>query len=480
MSDEPAPARLLLIALDAVPPSLLEECLGDGSLPNLRSLREEGRWGTVTSDAELFPGSVWPTFFTRSDVSNHGVYHLIQWDAPSRKLRPPGHPWFEVTPFWHRLAASGIRVITLDVPFSDTRRQTPNATEVIGWGMHEGMWAASYPRELLAEVNRRHGRSAQMREGPGDRPDAEIVPDLPGLLADVGRRAAIIEDLAGRFDWRLFLAVFSETHRTAHWFWSERGTDVPQGGVRQMLQAFDKVLPRLRRVLRPQDQLAVFSAHGMGPAEDVDRIGEAALLYLRPPSSPRTGARLDPVYILRHALPMRAVRGIARALPQAVYNWVYYHLQNTRREWSRQEWVIHPLDHLVYLYANLSEGNSGPEAVEAQLAWLRAQFEGMTTLEGQPVVERLFQPGLAYSGPRLHLLPDLVVDPVRRPIGPELVMADGIRRRAPRHNSRDGEHLGGGFYIQVGPGITAGSAGATVPGEELARFLCRAAGLALE
>jgi len=407
-----------------------------------------------------------------SDVSHHGNYHIYQWDAASKRLRAPGAGWCEVTPFWHRLAARGLPAIALDVPFSDTRKQVANVVEVIGWGMHEGMWRTSRPAGLMHELNRRHGPASQPREGPGVRPESDILPELDGLVGDVERRVAVIEDLASRFDWRLMLAVFSETHRTGHWFWSERGTGIPRGGLKRVLEAFDAVLPRLRRLLRPEDHLAVFSVHGMAATYDADRVGEAALLYLDP-SLQGLARKLDPVWLLRHTLPMGLVRYIARKLPQASYNWALFHLQNAGRDWSRLPSIINPLDNLVYVNANLE----GAEAKEAHLAWLRSQLEGMTTADGRPVAESFFEPAQTYKGARLALLPDLVVKPAQGPLGPDFIMADGARRSAPRRNSRDGEHVSDAFYVQVGPGIAAHSVGPEVRAEQLARFLCEPAGL---
>jgi len=476
--DETLPPRLLLIALDSLPPLLLQECLDAGMLPNLSRLREEGRFGVATSTAGAFPAAVWPTFFTRSDVSVHGHHHLMQWDETSGRLRPPGKGWCEVVPFWQALAAAGSPVITFDVPFSDTGRSAPNVTAVIGWGMHEGVWHTSHPKGLLGDLERRHGRAAQPREGPGERPDTEITRELDFLVADVGRRANIIEDLATRFDWRLFLVAFSETHRAGHWFWGERGTGFSQGGVKAVLRAFDRVLPRLRRLLRPQDHLVVFSVHGMAAAHDIDRFGQGSVRYIsRTPSAATT--RRDPVLLIRRALPESVVRSIARRLPQVLYNWAFYRLQNNRRDWKREQWVLTALDHLVYVYANRGRQARMPRLEGERRAAIIAEFEAVTTADGQPAMGGLFRPADVYKGPRVHLLPDFIVSPVRRQLGPDFVLADGTKRRFPRNSSRDGEHVSDGFYIQVGPGISRGEAAEDVPGERLAEIFLRPAGLAV-
>jgi hypothetical protein len=235
--------------MDAMPRRLLERWCSDGSLPNLAALRGEGRYGGTSSLADVFPGSVWPSFFTRSHIADHGVYNLMQWDPQTLALRPPGEDWCPIEPFWRRLARTGIPVASLDAPFSNSGRDTANAVEVVGWSMHEGVWRQSHPSSVLKELRRRHRRPAQMREGPGERPVHEIVRELPGVLSDIPLRVSVIEDMARRYPWRVFVAVFSELHRAGHWFFSERGTGEEHGGLRRAAVAFDAVLPRVRALV---------------------------------------------------------------------------------------------------------------------------------------------------------------------------------------------------------------------------------------
>jgi len=477
MNPESQQPRLLLIGLDSIPLPLLDECCAQGLLPNLSRFRREGRTGLVTSDATTFPGSVWQTFFTMSDVSYHADYHLLYWDANRKRLRAPGRDKRQITPFWHRLARDGVPVIAFDVPYSDTGRAPTGSIEVYDWAVHGATWSASYPNGLLRGLTRRHGASERRREPPEECPDDAIVGELPGLVRDVARRSAIIEDLAQSFEWRLLVTVYSETHRAGHWFWGERGTGVPQGGVRRVLQAFDERLPQLRALLRPQDQIAVFSAHGMGPGFDMDRLVEAAVGYLTKAHGGAARRLPDPVKVLRDNLPPGLVRLITRTLPQGLYNWAYPHLQNTRCDWRRQPWIINPLDSIVYVHANQRPWDGDAAEFSEGLDALASEFRGIKTFSGEDAVEAVIRPAEVYGGPRLALLPDLVVLPARRPLGPELILADGSRRRVRRHSSRDGEHLPEGFYIQVGRGISAGSRGRTVPGEELASLLCEPAGL---
>src|SRR5207245_2397203 len=79
-------ARVMMIGLDAASLDFIDE--SRASLPNLRRLLDMGVSQRLWSrSGELFPASVWPTFYTATQPGRHGVYHPLQWDHESMSLR---------------------------------------------------------------------------------------------------------------------------------------------------------------------------------------------------------------------------------------------------------------------------------------------------------------------------------------------------------------------------------------------------------
>jgi len=70
----PQASRVLLIGLDAAEPRLVERWMTDGSLPNLRRLRDSGSYGRLASTADWISASPWPTFYTGTSPGDHGYY----------------------------------------------------------------------------------------------------------------------------------------------------------------------------------------------------------------------------------------------------------------------------------------------------------------------------------------------------------------------------------------------------------------------
>lgn len=479
---EGAAPRALLLALDAVPPELIERWCKDGSLPNIERLRRSGRYGRVTSDAGLFPVSVWPTFHTGTGAGQHGIYHGVQWDPDRMRIRTVGfRGWGEVRPFWQLHADAGVPVLAFDVPFSIyTGPGSGTATEVLGWGADAQIWAYSRPLGLLSELNRRFGKSSQKRDVLGLKPQGWLAKELTNLRDDVARRGRIIEHLLSRFDWRIGVAAFSEVHKAGHWYWGSRVTEESHGGLKLVLQDVDREVGRLHHLLQPADHLAVFSIHGMGPIGDTDRFSEAIWRYLEPAHVGTPRRTLDPIHALRALMPTEVLRDLSGRLPKSVYIRAHQHYLNAGRNWSRYKTVsLHP-ELNYYLRANVRgrerDGRLSEDEAERHIEWLVEELRGLKAHDGGQIFEEVVRVGPEHQGPGRRLLPDIVGRPVRREIGESILARDGTSISAPRLFEQDGHHLPDGFYIQVGPGIASGE-GPTTDGAALAAFLLAPTGL---
>jgi predicted AlkP superfamily phosphohydrolase/phosphomutase len=472
---------LLLIGMDAFPPALLDRWCASGDLPNIAALIREGRYGRVDSVGRHFPGAVWATFSSASLPSVHGIHHFMQWDPDRMTYRRPAPDWCGYTPFWRRPIGDQPPAISFDLPFAFPGT-TPGVVEVHGWGMHDELAPPfSEPHHLLAEIRRRHGRSALRPDVLGPRPVAALQRDLEGIVDSVNRRFAIIEDLARRFPWRLFLAPFAETHRAGHWYWTERSTGVAQEGIKRVAAAIDRGLPRLRALLGPDDQFALFSLHGMGEFYDLERFSEPLLDALEPSRAAAPSRAFDPVRLLNGLLPGGLRRTVSAAFSTALRDRLFGHTLAAGVDWSKARFIALPPDCCVYLRLNLEgrerEGSVSPADAVSLLEATAARLRELRDPEGQPVLSEVsLTASLVGEGPRSQLLPDLVLRADRH-VADRLHFPDGAEVRAPWRGWRDGDHRPEGFYIQVGPAVPAGSAGPPVPEEALGSYLGAPAGL---
>ncbi len=180
--------RLLLIALDAADPVLIERWIGDASLPNLAALSRAGVSGRLDSSARYLAGSPWPTFYTSQPPSAHGLYHDFQWRHENMAFSAPGRDWLSASPFWRHLGGD-VPVIAYDVPMN-LGIEPFNGLEVSGWAAHDKLaLPASHPADLLREIKRRFGEWHIGPEQYGPPPVAELL-ELRDGLVDGTRRSA--------------------------------------------------------------------------------------------------------------------------------------------------------------------------------------------------------------------------------------------------------------------------------------------------
>ena len=133
--------RLVMIGLDAAEPRLIEQWMADGSLPNIKRLRDRGSYGRLASSADWLAGSPWPTFYSGVLPDEHGFYHNLGWHPDRMKAVRPTPDDLPLTPFWRDLSRLGSRVIAVDVPMTyahsrSTGLRSPAGHRTTGWCLH--------------------------------------------------------------------------------------------------------------------------------------------------------------------------------------------------------------------------------------------------------------------------------------------------------------------------------------------------------
>jgi predicted AlkP superfamily phosphohydrolase/phosphomutase len=103
--------RVLVIVLDAASPDLIEKWTDDGSLPNLKKLRERGAYGRLESAAELLADAPPYAFYSGRNPAATGLHFYSMWHKETMKARAPGKDWLPYQPFWRAFKENGPRAI---------------------------------------------------------------------------------------------------------------------------------------------------------------------------------------------------------------------------------------------------------------------------------------------------------------------------------------------------------------------------------
>ena len=262
-------SRVLMIALDAAEPRLVEQWMAEGTLPTLKHLYSKGAYGRLKSSADWLAGSPWPTFYTGTMPSEHGLYHYLQW----RTLARPAPGWIAPIPFWRSLDKMGSRVISLDVPM--TLPADPfEGIEISGWATHDRLAPpASQPPEIIDWINQEFGPPILSDELFELQPVAALLRSCNEIIQTTHHVAKVAEVLMRKEDWDLFIVGFGAPHRGGHRLWDLSGTlgepkpnEVEDfaSALREIYVACDTAVGRLLDTAGDDANIIVFSLHGMG------------------------------------------------------------------------------------------------------------------------------------------------------------------------------------------------------------------------
>lgn len=468
--------RVVMIGLDAMDLDLVEASL-DG-LPHLRSLFAEGTAFRLRSPAEHLTSAVWPTFATGLPPGHHGIYYPMQWDPGSMRLRRVDASWLDAKPFWHDLDAEGVRATVLDVPF---RLPSPLArgTELTNWGSQERLGPTWSNRDGLARaVRRRFGKHPMGAEIPVVPTRAQLRALQRDLVEGAALKAALARHLMRETDWDLFVTVFAEPHRAGHSLWPLPGHDggaVPQDALAVVYRAVDAAVGEiLEGVDRSRTDVVVFSVHGMGPGFTQEHFVQPVLSRIDALArgcgadfGTETAANGSAVRTLRALVPGQAQQLLARALPEAVRDWIVERSFLGGLDFAQTLGFALPCSGESYVRQNLAgrerDGRHAADSNEQRnfRELLRRELEELREVPGgAPVVREVIDTDAVYPGPNRHLLPDAVILWDRCPPATQ-VEGPGIGRLSGRLTTgRTGDHRPEGFAVLTGPsqgrdGITA-------------------------
>lgn len=415
-----------MIGMDAAELSFIQQHLL--SLPTLRRVLEAGTLYRLESTAGVFPGSVWPTFYSGMPPGEHGVYHHLQWDSDAMQLRRVTEDWLYVEPFWYELERHGFHVAAIDVPMSFPSRLVRGA-EIINWGSHDELGPfGAHPGQLAAKIRLKFGRHPMGSEIPVRKRSGQLEKIRQKLVAGAMAKSALSRWILAQAEWDFYLTVFGETHRGGHLLWPEGGMDcsTPSDGLLEVYQAVDRGIGKLLEALSDDETtLIVFALHGMGRNDSqehfmprvMDRVN-ARFLGDRDGKGDRRprGGQRGAMRLLREHLPAGLQNAVARAVPVALRDMVVSRQISEGHDWGRTPGIALLADLNGYLRWNLQgrerrgmlEGDG--EAVERYIAWVRQCLMGLRAPEvGAALVRDVLLSRDHFPGSRLELLPDAVV-----------------------------------------------------------------------
>ena len=511
-----APTRLLVLGIDAASPDLLDAWTQDGTLPNLRALAARGVMGRTRGIEGFHIGATWPSLYTGTDPSRHGVNYLVQLVPGTYQLeRSATGEFVRGEPFWRTLSDAGRRVAVLDVPLS--RLETGlNGVHVVEWGGHDSVYGfQSAPATFGAHLAARYG--THPLGGACD--DIRRTPDGYGAFLDrlergVTTKLAWTKELMARGGWDLVMQVFTESHCAGHQCWHLHDTGHPAHDpaiaaalgdpLRRIYRSIDVAVGELVAAAGENTPVIVFSAHGMAHWYGAQFLLTEMLVRLG------VTVPLPPVPAPRSTPAWRAARRAWRVIPPSVRGPIRA-AYSRRLDRPPDDPPVLPVDAARSLCFPLNNGlavggirlnlvGREPQGRLAPGAEAEAFVERLTSdlssfideRTGRAIVRRVLRTAELYQGPMLDRLPDLLVEwSDEVPTGSTCIAggrAAVVRVRSPgvgiiegaNEYPRTGEHRPGGWFVGAVPGVAARALGREVSLMDLAPTFTRLLGVELE
>jgi predicted AlkP superfamily phosphohydrolase/phosphomutase len=203
-----------VIGLDGVGADLIIALTDAGIMPRMAALRRHGTLGRMTSTIPTVSNVSWTSVVTGVNPGRHGIFGFTDVRRDTYTLTFPNHRHVRAPALWDALGARGMRSVVLNVP------GTYPARDIAGV-MVSGFVAVSLERAVRPASALEVLRGADYRIDV-DYVDADRRPEafFADLFVTLAARRRVFRHFLTAEDAACFFAVFTETDRLHHYFWS--------------------------------------------------------------------------------------------------------------------------------------------------------------------------------------------------------------------------------------------------------------------
>lgn len=249
--------RLVVMGLDEVPFSLLQEAFAKGRMSEFAQLSREGGFVGMNSVIPTISSVAWATFMTGVNPAKHNIYGFVDLDKDMRRTIPTSSN-LKAKTLWQRLNEQGKRTIVINVPVTYPPKPV-NGILVSGF-LSPSLDRACYPSAIS------HRLSAM---GCVIDPDPwKAKDDKEGFLEDCFKALRTRKEVALEFirkeDWDFFMLHVMETDRVNHFYWD--GYENEGSPYHQRFWEFygevDRTIAEVHATLPKGTEILILSDHG--------------------------------------------------------------------------------------------------------------------------------------------------------------------------------------------------------------------------
>ena len=358
--------RLVLIGLDGVPYTLLNNLADKGIMPNTADIIKRGVFKKINSTLPEVSAVAWSSIITGKNPGEHGIFGFTDIDRQTYRLRFPDFNDLKAPPFWARFP--NLKYVIINVP--STYPAMPLNGILISGFVSPDIRKAVYPKSLLPTLKRFSYKIDVDSEKAHENMDS-FIEDLSATLeSSVG----LYRHLWKVRNWDAFMFVVTATDRLMHFLWDayeDEGHKYHKAFL-DYFKKIDKMIGETKADLKKADALLIFSDHGF------EKLGQDAYV----------NAVLEKEGLLESGL-----------------NGEITNLTNRTRAFALDPGRIY-----IHKKGRYVNGSVPADEEKALLAEIEGLF-GSLASDGRRVIQKIYRKESLYSGKYLDSASDLVLLP---------------------------------------------------------------------
>lgn len=250
--------RVVVIGLDGVPYTYVQELFRAGELPNFRTLAGEGTLVQMDTTLPNVSSVAWSSFMTGQNPGKHNIYGFVDRQPGSLKTFIPTSRNMRTPALWEILSAAGKRVFAMNVPVTYPSRQVNGI--VVGCFLSPSVEKAA-PNAEVAQALKRLNYCVDADPWRARQNKDSFLPHLDEVFE---HRVEAMRYFWRQEPWDFFMAHIMETDRLHHFFWEEmeQGHAKYRPAFLDFYKRVDHVLGEVRSWLDEDTTLIVLSDHG--------------------------------------------------------------------------------------------------------------------------------------------------------------------------------------------------------------------------
>jgi len=255
--------RVVVIGLDGVPHSFLQQMIERGEFSNLKALFVEGSLTRMRSTIPCVSSVAWSSYMTGRNPGKHNIYGFVDRDPRSLDLYIPTSKNMGSQTLWEALGQQRKRVLVINVPLTYPPR--PVNGILIGCFLCMNIDKVAYPREVsqtLKTMGYRIDADARLAK----KNESLFLEDLHETLR---KRIEVGLHLYGTEPWDFFQLHIMETDRMNHFFWDGWAdeTSPHREAFLKFYREVDRAVGEIVGKVGPDSELFILSDHGFCSSE---------------------------------------------------------------------------------------------------------------------------------------------------------------------------------------------------------------------